>query len=168
MGEVNAITSDTVLAALRQSASTSGKLGADGCILGNPVGEGILAVLDDAKCMLVTITSRREKYVRLASFVSVICISRFARRHRSVVNKLKQVLSISSDNGELLAMLAQSIKLVCESSLELLAGDVGQLGFGDERLGFGANKLLLEDNNLGRVWLLVFQLSNVVGDLLFS
>lgn len=49
--------------------------------------------------------------------------------------------------------------------LELLAGDVCELGFGDERLGFGADELLLEGDNLGRFWLLVLELLDLILDL---
>jgi hypothetical protein len=65
-------------------------------------------------------------------------------------------------------VLAHGVKLVGEGGLELLAGDVGQLGLGDEGLGLSADKLLLEDYNLGGVGLLVLQLGNLVGDLLLA
>jgi len=42
------------------------------------------------------------------------------------------------------------------------------LGLGDEGLSFGTDKLLLENNDLGRVRLLVLELSDLVGDLLFA
>lgn len=58
--------------------------------------------------------------------------------------------------------------MVGEGGLELLAGDVGKLGFGDEGFGFGADELLLEDDDAGRVGLLVFELSDLVGDLLLA
>jgi hypothetical protein len=41
------------------------------------------------------------------------------------------------------------------------------LSLSDERLSLGADKLLLEHDNLGRVWLFVLQLRDVVGDFLF-
>lgn len=78
------------------------------------------------------------------------------------------MLSVAGDDGELLAVLAHGVKLVGEGGLELLAGDVGQLGLGDEGLGLSADKLLLEDYNLGGVGLLVLQLGNLVGDLLLA
>ena len=78
------------------------------------------------------------------------------------------MLSVAGDDGELLAVLAHGIELVGEGGLELLAGDVGQLGLGDEGLGLSADKLLLEDDNLGGVGLLVLQLGNLVGDLLLA
>lgn len=49
--------------------------------------------------------------------------------------------------------------------LELLTGDVGELGFGDQRLGLCADKLLLESDNLDRAGLLVLQLLDFVRDL---
>jgi hypothetical protein len=78
------------------------------------------------------------------------------------------VLAEASDDGELLRVLTESIKLVSKGSLELLAGDVGELGLGDERLGLGSNELLLENNNLGAVGLLVLELSNLISDLLLA
>lgn len=78
------------------------------------------------------------------------------------------MLSVAGNNGKLLAVLAHSIKLVSESGLELLTGDVGQLGLSDEGLGFSAHKFLLKNNNLGGVGLLVLQLGNLVGDLLLA
>lgn len=65
-------------------------------------------------------------------------------------------------------MLAESIELVGEGSLELLAGDVGELGLGDEGLGLSTDKLLLEDDNLGAVGLLVLELGDLVRDLLLA
>ncbi|KAL9027453.1 MAG: hypothetical protein Q9180_007327, partial [Flavoplaca navasiana] len=50
----------------------------------------------------------------------------------------------------------------------LLAGDVGELSFCNERLGFGTDELLLENDNAGRIWFFVFQLGDLVGDLLFA
>lgn len=66
------------------------------------------------------------------------------------------MLSVTSDGSKLLAMLAESIELVVECCLDLLTGDVRELGLGNERFGFGADKLLFEDNNSGGVGLLVF------------
>lgn len=46
-GEVDRLTLVTVVAALRESAGADRELGGDGSILLDPVGKGILAVLDD-------------------------------------------------------------------------------------------------------------------------
>ncbi len=78
------------------------------------------------------------------------------------------MLSVARDDGQFLAMLAQSIELVGESRLELLTGNIGELGFCDEGLGFGADEFLLEDHDTRGVWFLVFQLGDLVGDLLFA
>lgn len=78
------------------------------------------------------------------------------------------MLSVTSDDGELLAVLTESIELVGVCSLELLTSDVGKLGLSDKGLGLGTDKLLLKNNNLWGVWLLVLKLSNLIGDLLLA
>jgi len=78
------------------------------------------------------------------------------------------MFAVACDDGKLFAVLTKGIELVCEGSLELLAGDVGQLCLCDKRLSFSSNKLLLQDNNAGAVWLFVFQLCNLVCDLLLA
>jgi hypothetical protein len=78
------------------------------------------------------------------------------------------VLAVSSNDGNLFAVLSKGVKLVRVGSLNLFASDVGQLCLGDERLGLGANQLLLENNNLGGIGLLVLELRNLVGDLLLA
>jgi hypothetical protein len=106
--------------------------------------------------------------LRLGGLVAVVGLAGLAGGDRGVVDELEQVLSVASNDGELLAVLAHGIELVGEGGLELLAGDVGQLGLGDQGLGLSANKLLLKDNNLGGVGLLVLQLGDLVGDLLLA
>jgi hypothetical protein len=106
--------------------------------------------------------------LRLGGLVAVVGLAGLAGGDRGVVDELEQVLSVASNDGELLAVLAHGIELVGEGGLELLAGDVGQLGLGDQGLGLSANKLLLENNNLGGVGLLVLQLGDLVGDLLLA
>lgn len=78
------------------------------------------------------------------------------------------MLSEAGNDGDLLAVFAESIELVRERSLQLLAGDVGKLSLGDQRFSLGADELLLKNNDLGRVGLLVLELGNLVGDLLFA
>ena len=78
------------------------------------------------------------------------------------------MLSVAGDDGELLAVLAHSIELVGERSLELLTGDVGQLGLSDKGLSLSADELLLKNDNPGGVGLLVLQLGNLIGDLLLA
>lgn len=75
------------------------------------------------------------------------------------------MLSVAGNNGDFLAVFAQCIKLICVSSLYLLTRYIRKLSFGDKGFGFGADELLLEDNNLGRVGLLVLELGNLIRDL---
>jgi hypothetical protein len=49
---------------------------------------------------------------------------------------------------------------------EFLARDVGELGFGDEGLGFGADELLLEGDEFGGLGFFVFELLDFVLDLM--
>lgn len=169
-GQVNSLTSVlTVAAALRESAGASGKLGGDGGVLLDPVGEGVFAVLDDAVNLLELHRYRYEEgYSRLGCLVTIVRLAGLTRGDRGVVDKLEKVLSVAGDDGKLLTVLAHSVELVSESSLELLTSDVGKLGLSDEGFGLSTNKLLLENNDLGRVRLLVLQLSNLVGDLLLA
>lgn len=106
--------------------------------------------------------------VRFASFISIVGGSGLPRSDWGIVNELQQMLSESSNDSELLTMLTQSIELVGECSLQLLASNVGQLGFGDKGLGLGTDKLLLEDHNTRAVGFFVLELRNLVGDLLFA
>ena len=146
------IVSNDVAAALREVACTGGQLGVDGGVGIDPVGERVLAILDDG----------------LAGFVAVICGTGLAWGDWGVINQLEKVVSVTGDNRHLLAVLAKSIELVSESSLELLTGDVGQLGLCDEGLGLSTDELLLENDDSWGVWLLVLELGNLVGDLLLA
>lgn len=143
------------LATLGEGAGTGGQLGAHGSVLYDPVGEGVLAVLNDTGMMLAVAGFIWVIDVRLASLVAIICVPSLSRRDGGVVDELEKVLSVASNDSQLLTMLAHSIELVVESSLELLACDVGELGLGDQRLGLGANEFLLENNDPRRVRLLV-------------
>lgn len=78
------------------------------------------------------------------------------------------MLAETGDDGEFLAVFAQGVELVGVGGLELLARDVGELGFSDEGLGFGADELLFEDYDLGAVGLFVFELGDLVGDFLLA
>lgn len=143
---------DVVAAALGQVAGAGGKLRGNGGVGSHPVGQGILAVLDDSPTSLIT----------------VICLSSFTRSHRRVVDELQEVLAVARNNGDLLAVLTEGVKLVRVGSLDLLTRNVGQLGLGHKRLGLGTDKLLLQDDNLGRVGFLVLELGNLVGDFLLA
>lgn len=143
---------DVVGAALGESARSRGQVRSHGGARSHPVGQGVLAVLDD----------------RLAGIVSVVRLACLAGGDWGVVDKLQQVLSVAGDDGNLLAVLAQSVKLVGKGGLDFLAGDVGQLGFGHQRLGLGTNQFLLEHDDAGRVGVLVLELGDFVGDFLLA
>lgn len=78
------------------------------------------------------------------------------------------MLAVSSDDGKLLTVLAQCVELVCESCLELLTSDVGKLGFSDEGFRFRTDEFLFKDNDTGGVGLLVFELSDLIGNFLLA
>jgi hypothetical protein len=107
---------DVVSSALREVARASGELGRDGGVGGDPVGKGILAILDNG----------------LAGLIAVVGGASLAGSDGSVVNQLEQVLAVASNDGNLFAVLAESIKLVGVGSLDLLTSDVGELGLGDQ------------------------------------
>lgn len=99
---------------------------------------------------------------------TIICGASFTWGNRGIIDKLEEVLSVTSDNSKLLAVFAESIELVGVGRLQLLTSDIGELGFGDEGLGFGTDKFLFKNYNLGGVGLLVLELCDLVGDLLFA
>ncbi len=78
------------------------------------------------------------------------------------------MLAEAGNDGHLLGVLAHGIKLVGKGSLQLLARDVRQLRLGDKRLGLGAHQLLLQHDDARRVGLLVFELGDLIRDLLFT
>lgn len=82
-----------------------------------------------------------------------------------VVEEVDQFARTPRDDDLLLGTLNDGRGVNVIGLLELLTKDVGQLGLRDEGLGFGADKLLLELNNLGRAGILVLELLNLIGDL---
>ncbi len=160
-----------LVSALGQVARARGELGLDGGVGRDPVGEGVFAVLDDtahAHVSNVLLSQVRRKSIRLAGFISIVSVSRLAGCDGSIVDQFEQILAVAGDDGKFLAVLTESIELVGERCLELLARDVGKLSFGDQRLRLGADKLLLEDNNTRAVGFFVFELRNLIGDLLLA
>ena len=147
-----ALTDVAGCATLGKSARAGRELGADGSVLLDPVGKGILAILDDG----------------LGGLVAVVGLASLAGSDRGVVDELEEVLAVASNDGHLLAVLTESVELVGESSLQLLTGDVGELSLGDERLGLSTDKLLLENDDLGAVGLLVLELGYLIGNLLLA
>lgn len=143
---------DVVPSSLAQRAGTRRQLAGDGGVGGDPIGQGVLAVLDDS----------------LGGFVTVIGGTGLAWSDRSLVHEFQQVFTESGNDGELLAVLTQGIKLIRVCCLELLTRNVGQLSFSDQRFRLSTDEFLLENDNLGRVGLLEFEVGNLVGDLLLA
>ncbi len=81
--------------------------------------------------------------LRFASLVAVISFTGLSWSHGGIVNELQKMLPKASNDGELLAVLLESIELVSERRLELLTGDVGELGLCNERLCLSTDKFLL-------------------------
>jgi hypothetical protein len=69
------------------------------------------------------------------------------------------------ENGLLLGAFDHGSEVDGVGFAELLARDVCELGFGNERLCLCSDKLLLELSNLGAGWLLVLELLQLIGDL---
>ena len=65
------------------------------------------------------------------------------------------MFSEASNDGELLAVLLESIELISESCLQLFTGDVGKLGLRNEGLCLCTDKLLFENDDARAVGLLV-------------
>ena len=153
LGEVNALAVlDVIAVALGESARALRQAGLDNRLGGDPVAECVLTVLDD----------------RLAGVVAVVCLASLAGSHGRVIDQVQKVLSVSSDDGDLLAVLPKSVKLVLESGLDLLARDVGQLCLGHQGLGLSTDEFLLQHNDARRVRVLVLELGDLIGDLLLA
>lgn len=152
--QVQALTAclDVVPASGRESPGASGELSRHGRLLRDPVGERVLAVLDNG----------------LASLVAVVRSAGFTWCDGGVVDEFEQMLSVAGDDGHLFAVFAQGVELVGVGGLDLLAGDVGELGFGNEGLCLGTDEFLLEDDYSGGVGFFVLELGDLIGDFLLS
>ena len=110
-----------VLPALGKVASASAERRLDGSISGNPVGEGVFAILNDT--VLVPKLDKRRRGLetmsdlRLASLIAIISFTGLSWSHWGVVDKFQKMLSEASNDGELLTVLLESIELVSESCL---------------------------------------------------
>jgi hypothetical protein len=153
LGEINALTVlDVVTVALRESTRALRQTRLNHGLGVNPVTKSILAILDDGP----------------ASVVPIVGLASLTGGHGGVIDQVEEVLAVAGDDGDLLAVLAEGIELVLECGLDLLTGDVGQLGLGNQGLSFGTDKLLLQDDDAGRVGILVLELGDLVGDLLLA
>ena len=92
---------DVVAAALGECAGAGRQRRCHFGVSSHPVGESILAVLDNG----------------LGGLVAVVGGAGLTWGDWGVVNKLEKVLSVAGDDGKLLAVLAESIKLVGVGSL---------------------------------------------------
>lgn len=151
--KINALTVlDVVTVALGEGTRALGQTRLDDGLGVNPVTEGILTVLDDGP----------------ASVVPIVGLAGLAGGHGGVIDQIEEMLAVAGDDSDLLAVLAEGIELVLECGLDLLTGDVGQLGLGDQGLGFGTDELLLQDDDARGVGILVLELGDLVGDLLLA
>lgn len=150
--EVHALTLSILLPSLAQRARTDRQRRLDHGVGRHPIGQGIFAVLDDG----------------LGGLVSIISVAGLPGSDGIVVNELQQMFAVPGNDGNLLRVFSDGIKLICKGRLELLACDVGQLSLGHQGLGFGADKLLLQHHNSWAVGLLVLELGNLIGDLLLA
>jgi hypothetical protein len=82
-----------------------------------------------------------------------------------IVKQIDELARLGGEQDLLLGALYDGRGVDVVGFFELLAGDVGELGFGDERLGFGADELLFEGDELGGFGLFVFKLLDFVLDL---
>ena len=58
--------------------------------------------------------------------------------------------------------------MVVERRFDLFASDIGELSFGNKGFCFSTNELLFENDNLRGVWLLVFEVRNLISNLLLT
>jgi hypothetical protein len=124
-------------------------VGVDGLDVGSPGSELILGNVQDFSCSLSVCEGRMD----------------ISRNNGSVVNKVEQLSCVLGQHDLLLGALDDSGGVKVVGLLELLTGDVGKLGLGNEGLSLCADKLLLEGDNLDRAGLLVLQLLYFVGNL---
>ena len=83
-----------------------------------------------------------------------------------VVEQVDQLAGLRREQDLLLGALDDGRGVDVVGFFELLARDVGELGFGDEGLGFGADELLLEGDEFGGFGFFVFELLDFVLDLM--
>ena len=108
-----------LLTTLGEVAGASAEGWLDGRVGGHPVCEGVFAVLDDTVEYSVRKEPCREPKLdlRLTGLIPVIGFTGLAWGDWSIINKLQKMLSETSNDGKLLAVLLDGIKLVSESCL---------------------------------------------------
>ena len=106
-----------LVTALREGAGAGGELGGDGGVGRDPVCEGVFTFLDDTgRGELVDAFPKRvfeeQRCLRFAGLVPVVRVAGFSWSDRGIVDQLQQVLSVTGDDGDFLAVLAESVELV--------------------------------------------------------
>ncbi|KAH9822052.1 MFS transporter prlL [Teratosphaeria destructans] len=93
------------------------------------------------------------------------CRALLTRDNWSIVEHVEESSRVFGEDDLLLGTFddRRGMRVVC--LLELLAGNVGELGFGDQGLSLGTNELLLKSDQFGRLGLLVLQLLNLILNL---
>ena len=147
-----AISLDVLASSLAQVTSSGAEIAANLSIGRDPVGERILAILNDC----------------LGGFIPVVCSAGLAWGDWGVIDKLEEMFAVTCDDSKFFAVFAESVELVGVGCLELLTSDVGELGFGNEGFGFCADELLFENDNFGGIGLFVFELGDLIGDFLLA
>lgn len=104
-----------------------------------PGSQALLRVVESLSCLLGVVVG----WALLAGY------------NGRVVEQVDELARLGREQNLLLGSLDDGGGVEVVGLFELLAGDVGQLGLGDEGLGFGADEFLLEGDELGGLWLLV-------------
>jgi hypothetical protein len=123
--------------------------GGDGLVGLGPAAEGGLGVVEDFT----------------GGGLLGVCGALLAGDDGSVVEEVEEFTGVLGEQDLLLGALNHGRGVEVVGFLEFLAGYVGELGFGDEGLGFGADELLLEGDDLGGFGLLLLELGDLVEDL---
>ena len=108
-----------LMTTLGKVASAGAERWLDGCVGSNPICKGVFAVLDDTVEHNIRRSRAREVGLglRLAGLISVIGFTGLAWSDWGIVYQLQKMLSETGNNGKLLAVLLDGIKLVSESCL---------------------------------------------------
>ena len=82
-----------------------------------------------------------------------------------VVEQVDELAGLGREQDLLLGALDDGCSVDVVGLFELLARNVGELGFGDERLGFGADELLFQGDEFGGFGFFVLELLDLILDL---
>ena len=87
------------------------------------------------------------------------------RYNGRIVEQVDELTCLGREKDLLLSALNDGCGMDVIGFFELLTGDVGELGFGDERLGFGADELLFQGDEFGGFGFFVLELLDLILDL---